>query len=945
MDGSLEFATDDDILATKVLSDSPTNSRTAGDTDLAAGQLLAGRFKVINLIGQGGMGSVYKAQDLYIKRTVALKLLHKEFASKPIVIQRFQKEVEAIAKLSHRSIVKVHDLGSAEDGCQYMVMDLVEGKSLDAILKEKHHLPVAEALDIITQVADAVQHAHANGVIHRDLKPSNIIISTDAQGKPQVRLVDFGIAKLVEPEGDNSKLTQTGDVFGSPQYMSPEQCRGEALDQRADIYAIGCILFEIITGQTAFSDENAVKTILKHLNEARPPISKELNVPASAVAVIDRCLEKRKEDRYSDCQQLLSDLKKLEEGKQVKRHVAADKQRARGKKILLALAALAILCPIIYSATIGRVNEAPPDHETGTATTAPAPISNSWQSLDSEGQKAMNKGNFARAEKLFTEAAQLTSSSAAERSRSFRKLALISHMKYDSKAEAIFDGKAIRMEEASDASNTSARLALKQAIEMLPTQLEPAQAANLSQLVKQINSLVDADIKAGHPHRDLSILDLSINKLKNVANIDEQSLPSLIASRCRAYLFERHYRDALEDAKVLNTKFRSANPETQLENQLLLSLCQSSTGQNHEAIENARDAMSKANSANLPSASKESLKARSSFLLGSLLIGTSKADEAKNLIMKSIEDAQSVEAVAPLLEWQLNGAVHAPDVFESVLTTVLRDSITTADPVVRSDYLTGLGDLYYRQTIDSAKPAQALGHFSEALKLRQSALPADSQKVRTSISKLVAVLNFLGQNGARSVDEPESIPLIKQWIASIQRYKAEEDDDKIAELIKAYDYLGKAGAANGDLNLTKAAMQRMFELVSKDPHADSPFDSFFYSNARQMLTPSQWQSIEPVLKARVKHAEKHSVREMWKAKDDLGHFYYATGRMNEAGEQIKSAVESIEKTDRKLLNPADLWIAAETIDNYAMYLRRAGNPDWQRYQKEAERMRYGDRTN
>lgn len=933
---SREFTSQIDSAETKLIQSPHARSDFDGETALVPGQIVAGRYKITKVIGRGGMGSVYQAHDLYIKRNVALKMLHREFASKPIIIQRFQKEVEAIAKLSHPGIVKVHDLGVAEDGSQFMVMDLVEGRGLDALLKEKHNLPVKEALDIVTQVVESVEHAHEKGVIHRDLKPSNIIISTDVQGVTKVRLVDFGIAKLIDPEGDNSKLTQTGDLFGSPQYMSPEQCRGEKLDQRADIYAIGCIFFEMITGQIAFNDENAVKTILKHLNDTRPAVKKELNVPDSVTAVIDRCLEKRKEDRYEDCHQLLCDLKKIEAGKLVRRHVASNKKKALIKQVVIGTAAILLATQIFNGLKTSTTTE------TGKT---PISMSNSWQALDNEGQKALNKGDLAQSEKWLEEAASTSSASANERSRSLRKLALISHMKNESKKEIQFDEKANRMEEASDSSNISARLALKQALLLLPNTLDDKQSKNLSLLAKQINSLVDSDIRAGHAHRDVPILNLSIDKLNNSAITQQQTLSSLLSSRCRAYISEREYSQALKDAKRINKDFPSSSPEAKFENQLLLSVCLSSTGQNQEAIESAEKLLSQVDAANIPLPLKAVQKARSSFLLGSLLLNTQRHDQGKQLIESSITNAQTAEAVAPLLDWQLGGAVHDPEIFESLLKKVLSDSTTTSDPSVRADYLSALGDLYNRQTQASNKQKEALAYYDESLSLRQRALPCDSLKVRTSISKLVANLNFLGLNGKRAPNEAESIPLIKQWIASIQRNKTAPIEERNAELQKAYDYLAKASAANGDLNGTKAAMQKMVETFLQTPANESPLDEFFYSNARQMLSPAQWQSIEPALKARVKASEtSKSLVEVWRAKDDLGHYYFATGNMTQAGEQIKSAAESIEKTDRKLLSPSDKWHAAETLDNYAMYLRRLGNSEWQNYQKKAAKMRYGERA-
>jgi len=215
-----------------------------------------GNFEIIDEIGRGGMGVVYRAKQVSLNRVVALKVFTPEMAQSETSAERFHREALSMARLSHPNIVDVIEVGE-EDGTQYFAMQLVEGGSLSDLIRERGSLSSERAADLAAQIADALDHAHANGIIHRDIKPDNILLN--AHGRAVV--TDFGIAKMTEV----SQLTQTGSAIGTPDYMPPEVLRGNPLDGRADIYSLGVVLFQMITGRAPFTATTPFDVASKHL--------------------------------------------------------------------------------------------------------------------------------------------------------------------------------------------------------------------------------------------------------------------------------------------------------------------------------------------------------------------------------------------------------------------------------------------------------------------------------------------------------------------------------------------------------------------------------------------------------------------------------------------------------------------------------------------------------
>lgn len=299
-------------------------SKAESADHLSPGQIINERYQVLSTVGKGGMGVVYRVKNIRLDTEYALKTLDKGQISE-ITWRRFQQEAQAASKLDHPNLIRVHELDLLGGSQPYFVMDYVEGTTLSREIQSKGPLKVAEALPIFIQVCFGLAYAHQKGVIHRDLKPSNIMI-VEAGGTKNVKIVDFGIAKLIRSEdGDIQGLTRTGEIFGSPLYMSPEQCLGLTVDKRSDIYSLGCLMFEALTGMPPFLGDTALATMMKHQSET-PPTLKEATLgkefPAELEGVLARLLMKEPARRYQNLLSVAQDLGRIQRGEEISRGAA-----------------------------------------------------------------------------------------------------------------------------------------------------------------------------------------------------------------------------------------------------------------------------------------------------------------------------------------------------------------------------------------------------------------------------------------------------------------------------------------------------------------------------------------------------------------------------------------------------------------------------------------------
>jgi serine/threonine-protein kinase len=280
--------------------------------DPLLGSTIDGRYVIEALLGQGGMGFVYAARHAIIDKRVAIKVLRKEAAQDETAAQRFIAEAKAASKIGHQNIVDITDFGVLPDGHAYFVMEYLDGPTLAMLVQQLGQLPPLRAIGITVQIARGLHAAHNKSIIHRDLKPENVFV-LERDGTPDVvKIVDFGIAKDAK---SGRRLTQIGMVLGTPEYMSPEQATGQPTDHRVDMYALGCILYEMLVGDVPFKGENSTKTLTKHVFELPVPPSQrrpDLNVPPALEAVVMRTIQKKPADRYADLRELMGELDRVE---------------------------------------------------------------------------------------------------------------------------------------------------------------------------------------------------------------------------------------------------------------------------------------------------------------------------------------------------------------------------------------------------------------------------------------------------------------------------------------------------------------------------------------------------------------------------------------------------------------------------------------------------------
>jgi serine/threonine-protein kinase len=291
-------------------------SKSSGAPDPLIGRVINDRFKINALIARGGMGKVYRAEQSPLGRVCAIKVLNPNYAGEhdPEFHKRFFLEASIASKLTHPNTVTIFDYGRTEDDIYYMAMEYLEGHTLHRAIREASHFPEERAAHIARQICRALREAHSLGVIHRDLKPANVFLVEHGDETDFVKVLDFGLVKNVSGDGKGEDLTQTGLFMGSPKYMAPEQIRGDKVDARTDIYALGIIMYEMITGKVPFDRPNSVNILMAHVNEDAPPLRQmnpAVNVSPAIEETVARCMAKDPDQRFRSMDEVLASLKRV----------------------------------------------------------------------------------------------------------------------------------------------------------------------------------------------------------------------------------------------------------------------------------------------------------------------------------------------------------------------------------------------------------------------------------------------------------------------------------------------------------------------------------------------------------------------------------------------------------------------------------------------------------
>lgn len=622
--------------ARTTLENRPQTVLKAGDDPEAAsliGKIIDKRYKILSHIGSGGMASVYTVLDVNNDRKFALKMIVAHLADESLLVRRLTNEAEAIAVLSHPGICKLHHVGETEDKIPYLVMDLIEGENLDDILRKQSSLPEEVALEMFIQATEALAHAHANKITHRDLKPSNILITSS--NKPamhgtalpsdrvaesgsisphesgsavpctaasldatlpgpltgatgfKLSIVDFGIAKISDEQRVSAtKLTQTGELIGSPLYMSPEQCRGDQLDGRSDIYSLGCVIYELLSGKTPFDGDAPVKIILKHLTDDPAPLSsvnKDLN------SVVMRCLAKEPGNRYQSCENLLRDLYAVKNGSPIEPYKLS-KRNTKNKLTTAAPAAATVLillaCIGFFNSTREAINHMPVIPNIDLRNSA-------WDALDLDGQEKFNQGAYTEAEKLFRKAVALDGSSEAQQKLSLEKLGLLYHVVGKTADEEQIDRELQSFEKDSVVSSESdADLVklLKHSLESVSKKL--ALAKNKEERIEyskhlavDVNNKVRALLSKAVPDVDaaLDLIDSTIPHITEILGADAELVARLKNQKANAIMIARESLTATRMLKPSSEAVLKMNKEALLLTQdALQTLTKQSNNQDHD---------------------------------------------------------------------------------------------------------------------------------------------------------------------------------------------------------------------------------------------------------------------------------------------------------------------------------------------------------------------------
>src|SRR5579859_1438084 len=307
------------------ISPSPSGAKPRPSRILArgdhfrSGDVLGGRYEILSLLGEGGMGAVYKARDREVDHLVALKLIRPEMADHPVILARFKQELLTARQVTHRNVIRIYDMAEAE-GTKYITMEFVEGGDLHKLLREKGKMPPEEAVAIVRQICRALEAAHGAGVIHRDLKPQNIL----QESSGRILVMDFGLARSLESDG----MTQSGVLLGTIEYMSPEQAMGKHLDARSDLFTLGLIFYELLSGKVPYKADTAMASLLMRNQERAAPVSDlDSTIPKGLSDIVSKCLERDLNLRYQSVQEILADLDAWEGKRPVSASVAAQGPR------------------------------------------------------------------------------------------------------------------------------------------------------------------------------------------------------------------------------------------------------------------------------------------------------------------------------------------------------------------------------------------------------------------------------------------------------------------------------------------------------------------------------------------------------------------------------------------------------------------------------------------
>jgi tetratricopeptide (TPR) repeat protein/tRNA A-37 threonylcarbamoyl transferase component Bud32 len=920
-------------------------------TDQRLGTVVADRYEIVSLAGAGGISSVYKAYHRILQKPVAVKFLHQERLSSDTALKRFMQEAKAVSLLNHPNIVSVHDFGATSAGEPYIVMDFLEGASLAEELQTVGPLDLPRFFHIFGQSTEALATAHKQGIVHRDIKPGNIMLVHTGSDPDFVKIVDFGLARLMPQEGEqDQELTRTGEVFGSPLYMSPEQWSGKKLDARSDVYSTGCVMYEALTGAPPHVGSTIYLTMVKHLNDAPAPVRSVrpgLKCIEPLEAVILKALAKEPDQRYQSMSELAEALEEAERfqrswTERLKAAVAIAQARLRAARLKRSDAALAagLLCLLLVGLSYWRASLQ------GMVTVQEAPVVMSvqdlWDKLDREGQARFNAGEYDAAADVLTRALKAARDLGKPEvlELSLKKLALLFHVVGKSQNEQELDAELALLQKEHPSTPTARpegsdeNKVLEKLWSMLPDNPSPEQKQQFIKLSEQINDLAkkyaDADnYKAAEP-----LLQTALRRELNMLGPDHP----LVARTLSLLAAVAHDRGDYRRAEEL------AGRALEIRKQKLPPFDEATARTSHQLAEIylSQDKYTSAvplleSEINIYEKDPTSFVAKMAHSYETLAYIADaqqqyeKAIElykkAQLLFQQAGEHAKAQNCLRELrdLYLQTRQRQEAERVVRDALAYI-RKTRGPDDEAVAA-YLLVLAELYH-----SSPPrdmTKALSMYEQALAIQQHRRPPETDSVVRTLQDLMYAYTATGNN--RSAE-----PLARQYLAIRERQYGKDATQTFHPSIR----LAHLCMRRGKRQEAKQHFERALPILFAHPQTSLKYvEHAFYELAAAFFTPADYNRMERLLSDSLRQAEaKYGPKapEVAQRLDDLGHFQLEVGKRVEALELISRAARIVRQ------NPGmERGDAAMILENQAFVMRllgkgRAANA----VQQEASRIRY-----
>ena len=817
------------------------------------GKVIADKYEIQEIRGRGGMSVVYKARHHLMKKNFAIKVLLPQLVSEQTTLMRFKNEAQAASSLDHPNVITVHDFGITPEGQPYLVMDYLEGQSLSEVVKTDGPMPMERFFEIFSQTASVLAHAHAKGVVHRDIKPSNIVVASgDA-----VRLVDFGIAKILSPEGQSLSLTRTGDVVGSPLYMSPEQSNGAKSDERTDIYQLGCVMYEALSGVPPFAGDNVYELIQRHANDTPQRLSKFRKSSAAVdyiEAVIFRCIAKKPEDRYQSVDELREALQRARSiaetpFSRLKSFITLSSLRRKHSSRKDKTIALVWLFACLFGGTLfvsQVVNELPHIQDKMVHF---SPLPKSAEKFDLRGAQLMNEGAYKEADDQLKIAQSSANAVRNEQQmvRSIQRRLVIAQILEDKEKIASirqqYHEANVRRGYSEDESHAQAKLA-SQALSVVPIQPVPGQMNQVRELIKVALAKAAELQSSGKHHGAMATLEVVEPKAKAVLGQDDPLCAEATVLRARTLLTHGLHCATYKLTEHQKLEFLSTLPAAskQLrasplggEAEYLFALTLLCSGKNQEAAEIATNLIARPGG-EVP----EVIRVKARLLRAESMYARSEYAKA---LPEFEEIMPSLEALAPgslghcVFMYAHTVRRLSPNEAGQRLTRLGRQ----LEPIAP-----GAAGAVYRVAVPAVSP-------QEGLELSRKAMEIGMQHASPLSSEWQADLELRSASLMRFGREREAKPLVEQMLA-IRRSLAEKGtlDDGVQKVSEAETLLSYLNLVTGDSTAARKHFDRLISKFLSPPFSEMPEPAERLSAVVDKLaTPAQKELLKQRLRERI----------------------------------------------------------------------------------------------